>query len=128
MKKFSLVLGLLATLGVWVADFLLLGVPVFRNGWATLPLFLAPLLFLLLGKGAEKSGKLAAAAWIVFVLGAGGWVAMRTLSGNISDKLELQAGMRAPNFTLKNQEGKDVSLSDYTGDGRVLLVFFRGKG
>ncbi len=128
MKKLSLALTIVTTFGVWVADFLLLGVPVFRNGWATLPLFLVPLLFLLLAKGAEKAGKLAAAAWIVFVLGAGGWIALRTLSGNISGKLELQAGMRAPHFTLKNQDGKDVSLSDFTEDGRVLLVFFRGKG
>jgi hypothetical protein len=128
MKKLALVLGLLATLGVWVADLLLLGVPAFRNGWATLPLFLVPLLFLALGKGAEKAGKLAAAAWIVFVLGAGGYVALRTLTGGISDPVELQAGRRAPNFTLKNQDGKDVSLSDFTDDRRVLLVFFRGKG
>ena len=128
MKKAALVLGLLSTLGVWVADLLLLGVPVFRNGWATLPLFLVPLLFLLLAKGVEKSGKLAAAAWIVFVLGAGGWIALRLFTGNIPDKVELQAGTRAPNFTLKNQDGKDVSLSDYSDAGRVLLVFFRGKG
>jgi len=53
---------------------------------------------------------------------------MRTLTGHIADKVELQAGMRAPNFTLTNQDGKDVSLSDFTGDGRVLLVFFRGHG
>jgi hypothetical protein len=128
MKKLALVLGLLATAGVWVADYLLLGVPAFRNGWATLPLFGVPLVLLLLGKGAEKAGKLTAAGWIAFVLGAGGYVALRTLTGSIPDKVELQAGMRAPNFTLKNQEGKDVSLSDYTDDHRVLLVFFRGHG
>ena len=128
MKKAALVLGLLATPGVWAADFLLLGVPAFRNGWATLPLFLVPFLLLVLGWGAEKAGKLAAAAWIVFVLGAGGYPALRLLTGNIGDKLELQAGTRAPNFTLKDQEGKDVSLSDFTDDHRVLLVFFRGHG
>ena len=128
MRKAALVLALLATPGVWVADLLLLGVPAFRNGWATLPLFLVPLVLLVLGKGAEKAGKLAASAWILFVLGAGGWVAMRTLTGNIEGRPELQAGMRAPNFTLKDQDGKDVGLSDFTGGGRVLLVFFRGRG
>jgi hypothetical protein len=126
MKKLALVLGLLSTAGVWVADYLLLGVPEFRNGWWTLPLFLVPFALLLAGKGGP--GKLLAAGWIVFILGAGGYVAVRTLTGNISEKLELQAGLRAPNFTLKNQEGKDVSLSDFTDGGRVLLVFFRGHG
>ena len=128
MKKLALVLGLVATAGVWVADTLLLGVPAFRNGWATLPLFLVPFLLLVLGWGAEKAGKLAAAAWIVFVLGAGGYPALRLLTGKIEGKVELQAGMRAPNFTLKDQDGKDVSLSDFTDDHRVLLVFFRGHG
>ena len=128
MKKLALVLGLVSTLGVWVADLLLLGVPAFRNGWATLPLFLVPLLLLILGLGAEKAGKLAAAAWIVFLLGAGGYVAMRTLYGNIETQPELRAGLRAPHFTLKNQDGALVSLSDFTDDRRVLLVFFRGHG
>ena len=128
MKKLSLALTIVATLGVWAADYFLLGVPAFRNGWATLPLFLVPFLLLVLGWGAEKAGKLAAAAWIVFVLGAGGYVAMRLFTGGIDGKPEVVVGSRAPNFTLKNQEGKDVSLSDFSGEGRVLLVFFRGKG
>jgi len=128
MKKLALVLGLVSTLGVWVADLLLLGVPAFRNGWATLPLFLVPLLLLILGLGAEKAGKLAASAWIVFIVGAGGYVAMRTLYGNIETQPELRAGLRAPHFTLKNQDGALVSLSDFTDDRRVLLVFFRGHG
>src|SRR5688500_16769589 len=128
MKKTALVLGLVSTLGVWVADLLLLGVPAFRNGWATLPLFLVPLVFLLLGLGAEKAGRLAASAWIVFLLGAGGYAAMRTWYGNIETRPELRAGLRAPNFALKDQDGRYLSLSDLTDDRRVLLVFFRGHG
>lgn len=125
MKKFALVLALLSTAGVFVADVLLLGVPAFREGWWTLPLFLVPFALLLAGKGGP--GKLVAAAWIVFVLGAGAYPALRLLTGKIEGKLELQAGFRAPNFTLKDADGKDVSLSDFTGENRVLLVFFRGK-
>ncbi len=38
-------------------------------------------------------------------------------------KLALNIGDRAPDFTLKNQEKKDVSLSDYSGK-KVVLLFF----
>jgi hypothetical protein len=92
----------------------------------TLPLFLVPFALLLAGKGGP--GKLMAGAWIVFLLGAGGYPAMRLLAGKVPGEVELKVGYRAPNFTLKDQDGKDVSLSDFTGDHRVLLVFFRGKG
>lgn len=33
-------------------------------------------------------------------------------------------GQPAPNFTLKNQFGQEVSLSDYLGKKNVVLVFF----
>jgi peroxiredoxin (alkyl hydroperoxide reductase subunit C) len=35
----------------------------------------------------------------------------------------IDAGEPAPDFTLRNQDGKEVSLSDYRGR-RVLLVFY----
>ena len=35
----------------------------------------------------------------------------------------LKAGDKAPDFKLKSDEGKDVSLSDFRGK-RVLLFFF----
>jgi hypothetical protein len=124
VKKAALVLAMLATAGVFVADVLLLGVPAFRNGWWTLPLFLVPFALLLAGKGAP--GKLVAAAWIVFVLGAAGYPALRFL-GRIDGKVELQAGTRAPAFSLKDADGKLVSLADFSEDHRVLLVFFRGR-
>ena len=121
MKKAVLVLAMLATAGVFVADLLLLGVPAFRNGWWTLPLFLVPFALLLAGK--DGPGKLLAAAWIVFVLGAGGYPALRYL-GRIDGKVELHAGMRAPGFSLRDQDGKLASLADFTDDHRV---FFRGR-
>ena len=33
-------------------------------------------------------------------------------------------GAQAPDFTLKDQNGQRVTLSDYRGDKNVLLVFF----
>jgi peroxiredoxin (alkyl hydroperoxide reductase subunit C) len=36
----------------------------------------------------------------------------------------LTAGTPAPDFTLKDQNGRRVSLSDYRADRNVLLVFF----
>lgn len=35
----------------------------------------------------------------------------------------LKAGDKAPDFRLKSDEGKEISLSDYRGK-RVLLFFF----
>jgi len=37
-----------------------------------------------------------------------------------------QLNTQAPDFTLKDFTGKDVSLSDYKGRKNVLLVFNRG--
>ena len=42
---------------------------------------------------------------------------------NMPDKLEI--GSKAPAFTLLNQDGAEMSLSDYTG--RKLLVYFYPK-
>ncbi|MBK8271096.1 MAG: redoxin domain-containing protein [Planctomycetes bacterium] len=36
------------------------------------------------------------------------------------------AGQTPPDFSLPNQDGREVSLSDYRGKGPVLLVFYRG--
>jgi peroxiredoxin len=34
--------------------------------------------------------------------------------------------LQAPDFTLKDVEGRPVSLSDYRGQQHVILVFNRG--
>jgi hypothetical protein len=39
----------------------------------------------------------------------------------------VKVGDKAPDFTLKNTEGQDVSLSTLIGDGPVVLTFYRGK-
>jgi mycoredoxin-dependent peroxiredoxin len=36
----------------------------------------------------------------------------------------LQVGDRAPDFTLRDQHGQEVSLSSFTGHKAVLLVFY----
>lgn len=36
----------------------------------------------------------------------------------------LEAGVEAPDFTLKDQNGQPVTLSDFRGAQNVLLVFF----
>ena len=39
----------------------------------------------------------------------------------------VKVGDEAPDFTLKNTESQDVSLSTLLGDGPVVLTFYRGK-
>ena len=42
----------------------------------------------------------------------------------ITSRAALTVGETAPDFTLKDQHGKDVSLSDYRGLKNVVLVFY----
>jgi peroxiredoxin Q/BCP len=53
--------------------------------------------------------------WYLFI------IAFQLLIGCASDAL--QTGETAPDFTLKNQAGNEVSLSDYKG-GYVILFFY----
>ncbi|WP_138275049.1 thioredoxin-dependent thiol peroxidase [Rhodoluna limnophila] len=41
----------------------------------------------------------------------------------MSDEKKLTVGDEAPNFTVENQDGKPVSLSDYRGQ-KVILYFY----
>jgi cytochrome oxidase Cu insertion factor (SCO1/SenC/PrrC family) len=36
-----------------------------------------------------------------------------------------KVGTKAPKFTLKDQEGKERSLDEFLGKGKVALVFYR---
>jgi peroxiredoxin len=126
MKPFALVLAILATLGAWIADALLLSMPAFRNGWWSLTFFIVPALMLGLAWGAEGKKGLKAAAWLVFLAGLSGWIVLR-VTGKIEGAPSVAVGDRAPDFMLKNQDGKDVRLSDLSDEGRVVLIFFRGK-
>lgn len=39
-------------------------------------------------------------------------------------ELNLKVGDKVPDFTLRDQNGKDVSLHDYLGKKNVVLAFF----
>jgi cytochrome oxidase Cu insertion factor (SCO1/SenC/PrrC family) len=41
------------------------------------------------------------------------------------EKTGLKVGEKAPEFTLKDQAGKDRALKDLLKDGPVALVFYR---
>jgi peroxiredoxin len=126
VKRAALVLALLTTVGAWVADVLLLGVPWIRNTWASLAFFAVPLALLLAARGLEGSTRLKAAAWTIFLVGSGGYGAYRLLVGNLQEEPGIHEGALAPDFLLKDGDGKGVRLSDLADRGRVLLVFFRG--
>jgi cytochrome oxidase Cu insertion factor (SCO1/SenC/PrrC family) len=38
--------------------------------------------------------------------------------------LTLKVGDKVPDFTLRDQNGKEVSLHDYLGKGNVVLAFY----
>ncbi|EFQ83514.1 antioxidant, AhpC/TSA family [Aeromicrobium marinum DSM 15272] len=38
--------------------------------------------------------------------------------------MTIEIGSPAPDFTLKNQHGEDISLSSFRGESAVVLVFF----
>ncbi len=43
-----------------------------------------------------------------------------------SDLTRINIGDEAPDFTLEDQDGKPVTLSNYRGKKSVVLVFYRG--
>ncbi len=43
-----------------------------------------------------------------------------------ADLNRIKIGEAAPDFTLEDQDGKPVTLSDYRGKKTVVLVFYRG--
>ena len=43
------------------------------------------------------------------------------------DLKRVQVGKPAPDFTLEDSGGHQVTLSDYRGRRRVVLVFYRGQ-
>ena len=128
MKKLLFGLSISTTIGAWLADTFLQQFPAIRNGWWSVSFFAIPLAALVLAWNPEK-GKLGWGAAAVFVLGFGGYLGYRAFYGHVAGSPSVAVGEKAPDFTLKDADGKDVELSDFTkGGNRVLLVFFRGKG
>ena len=44
------------------------------------------------------------------------------------EKTGLAEGEKAPAFTLKDQNGKERTLEEFTRKGKVALVFYRSAG
>ncbi len=71
-----------------------------------------------------------AAVWLVLVsMGAAAPVKLGPKDGRelpSADLNRVQVGQLAPDFTLEAEDGRQVTLSDYRGKKRVVLVFYRG--
>jgi peroxiredoxin Q/BCP len=50
----------------------------------------------------------------------------RNVAQRISDFFGVKPGSMAPDFALQDEDGNNVSLSDYKGKSHVLLIFLRG--
>jgi cytochrome oxidase Cu insertion factor (SCO1/SenC/PrrC family) len=50
----------------------------------------------------------------------------RALSTTQERKSPVVAGTEAPDFTLKDQHGRQIKLSESRGKNPVVLVFYRG--
>lgn len=44
-----------------------------------------------------------------------------------ADLNRVRAGQTAPDFTLESRKGEPVTLSQFRGQKRVVLVFYRGQ-
>jgi cytochrome oxidase Cu insertion factor (SCO1/SenC/PrrC family) len=64
------------------------------------------------------------AAAVALVMVAGGALAQepkKMAEENTGPKV----GTKAPDFTLKDQDGKEIKLSDYVKSGKTAVVFYR---
>ncbi len=52
--------------------------------------------------------------------------AKETTNSSATDINRVKIGQPAPDFTLEDVDGKNISLSDYRGKKNVVLVFYRG--
>ena len=43
-----------------------------------------------------------------------------------TDLQRIKVGQPAPDFTLEDMDGKNITLSDFRGKKTVVLVFYRG--
>jgi peroxiredoxin len=99
--------------------------------WIEPVLFIAALAYYVLGNIFDGSG------WISWTFAAPpmGMAAFMTIGGVLDDKyfqknkghrFAAQVGQAAPLFSLSDQDGNEVNLSDYKGKRHVLLIFVRG--
>jgi cytochrome oxidase Cu insertion factor (SCO1/SenC/PrrC family) len=52
--------------------------------------------------------------------------AKEATNSSATDLNRIKVGQPAPDFTLEDSDGKNISLSDYRGKKNVVLVFYRG--
>jgi cytochrome oxidase Cu insertion factor (SCO1/SenC/PrrC family) len=45
---------------------------------------------------------------------------------SLTDLQRIKVGQPAPDFTLEDMDGKNITLSDFRGKKTVVLVFYRG--
>jgi cytochrome oxidase Cu insertion factor (SCO1/SenC/PrrC family) len=64
-----------------------------------------------------------ASVWAVILITA---ILIPTVSGEeaVTTPDTLKVGMIAPDFTLKDEEGVERSLSDYLGKKNIILAFY----
>jgi hypothetical protein len=55
-------------------------------------------------------------------------LAVATAGASARDDKGPGIGEKAPSFTLKDQNGKERSLDEFTKNGKVALVFYRSAG
>ena len=75
---------------------------------------------------ARRSRMTIIASALSAVVGLGFLVSIFVLMRLPKPSTEMAIGQLPPDFTLRNQDGRPVSLGDYRSRGPVLLVFYRG--
>lgn len=65
--------------------------------------------------------------WMAFALGLAGTIPVGAADPP-PEKTGLKVGEKAPAFTLKDQNGTERTLGEFTKKGKVALVFYRSAG
>jgi hypothetical protein len=126
MKPWVLALiALILAAAAAVADTLLLSNPLIRNGYWTYFL-LMPALGLAVWAVIRKRSWATIPLGVVTFLVVAGYSGLRFLPAP-SAAPAVGEGAIFPDFALKDQEGRDVTLSELRRDGPVVVVLFRGK-
>lgn len=126
MKPWGLALiGFGGVVGAVIGDTLLLTVPAIRNGWWTY-LLVVPSLALAAAAVVKKR------SWGTMVPGNAALLVaiIYTLTRFIptpSTPPAVAVDQAFPDFTLKDQDGADVSMAGLRKNGPVVVVLFRGK-
>jgi peroxiredoxin len=49
---------------------------------------------------------------------------IRAIRGPKGDRMALKVGQKAPDFTLKSHDGREIRLRDFRGKKNVAMAFF----